>query len=170
MSVWLWNFKDGGSHGLWTPRVSIFFPKLQIGPKILGPFWVFSFNLSAAILVLWFLCPCFQLVNHYFHIELSPKTYFGLGFEFGPQRIGNEPSVVRSPWLELKNKIFGHKYTKEIMVFLYNECKFAKNWQNCTFKVDILHLKSIFLNFLYIKSIFDELSFIVVTNYNASFE
>ena len=39
-------------------------------------------------------CPCFPLINHYFYKKLSlyiqiPKIYFGVGVEFGPERIRN---------------------------------------------------------------------------------
>jgi hypothetical protein len=39
----------------------------QIGPNILGTFRVFFADLSAPILVLCVSCPCFPLINHYFH-------------------------------------------------------------------------------------------------------
>ena len=44
--------------------------------------------------VLWVPCPCFPLINHYFHKKLSlyiqmPKNYLGVGVEFWPERIGN---------------------------------------------------------------------------------
>ena len=42
------------------------------------------------------------LFNHYFYHKLSlcihiPNIYFGLGFEFGPQRLGIQASCARSP-------------------------------------------------------------------------
>ena len=58
----------------------------------LGAFGVFSTYLSAPISVLWVPCPCFPLINHSFYKKLSlhiqiQNIYFGLGFEFGQQRI-----------------------------------------------------------------------------------
>ena len=68
---------------------SLFSSKFQI---YFGPFGVFWADLSAPILVLWVLCPCFLLIKHYFYNKLSlyiqiPNVYLGLRFEFGPQRI-----------------------------------------------------------------------------------
>ena len=86
-------------HGLRTPNEAFFHrnPKLlglgkQFGQINFGAFGVFSANLSAPILVQWVPCPCFPSINHYFYKKLSlyiqiSNVYFGLGFEFGPQRI-----------------------------------------------------------------------------------
>ena len=56
--------------------------------------------------VLWVPCPCFPLINHYFYKKLGlyillPNIYLGMGFEFGPQRIGDLAivSVVRGKHL-----------------------------------------------------------------------
>ena len=70
-------------HGLRTPNEAFF----HRNPKFLA-------NLSAPILVLWVPCPCFPLIIHYFYKKLSlyiqiPNIYLGLGFELGPQRIGD---------------------------------------------------------------------------------
>ena len=59
----------------------------QIGPKILGAFWVFSAKLSAPILVQY--SPCFLIFNHYFYKKLSfyiqtPNIYL----ELGPKELG----------------------------------------------------------------------------------
>ena len=64
-----------------------------------GAFGVFLAKLSAPILVQWVPCLCFPLCNHYFYKKLSLSIYilnifWGLGLEFGPQRI----MWVRSAW------------------------------------------------------------------------
>ena len=55
----------------------------KIGQINFGAFGVFGANLSAPILVLWVLCPCFPLINHYFykkikHLYPDPKYLFGI--------------------------------------------------------------------------------------------
>ena len=77
----------------------------QFGQINFRAFGVFSANLSAPIFVLWVLCPCFSLFDHYFYKKISlyipiPIIYLGLGFEFGPQRIylGIQSSCIHSPW------------------------------------------------------------------------
>ena len=59
-------------HGLRTPKEAFFHrnPKLLgLGRQLVqinfGAFGVFSADLSAPILVLWVLCPCFPLINNY---------------------------------------------------------------------------------------------------------
>ena len=65
----------------------------QIGQINSGAFGVFLAELSVPVLILWVPSPCFPLFNHYFYKKQAftyphiPNIYFGLGFEFGPQRI-----------------------------------------------------------------------------------
>ena len=78
----------------------------QIGQINSGAFGVFSTKLSAPILVQWVPCPCFLLVNQYFHKKLSlyihiPNIYLGFEFEFGPQMI---PNCWRPVWKSVKVK------------------------------------------------------------------
>ena len=56
----------------------------QFGQINFWAFGVFSADLSAPILVLWFPCPCFPLINQYFYKKTKslyphPKYLFGIG-------------------------------------------------------------------------------------------
>ena len=94
------TFKFSCNHRLRTPNEAFFHwnPELlglgsQIRQINSGPFWVFSAELSAPILVQWVPCWCFFIIQPlvlqkkyafiiYIHI---PNIY--LGFKFGSQRI-----------------------------------------------------------------------------------
>ena len=97
----------------------------HFGLKFFEAFGVFSVGLSAPILVLWVLCPCFY---HYFYKKLSlyiqlPNIYLVVGFEFGSQRIWDLAFMCPKPpnpagprwevrvdlsrnWISLKNHGF----------------------------------------------------------------
>jgi hypothetical protein len=85
----------------------------QFGQIDLRAFWVFTADLSAPILVLWVLFPCFPWINHYFYKKLSlyiqiPNINFGLGFEFEfwLQRIGDLAIMCLSVVFAIKDCMY----------------------------------------------------------------
>ena len=83
---WLYSRTTDAQWSLFSLKSQTF----EIGQIKFGALGVFSTKLSAPILVLWVLCPCFPLSNQCFYKKTNvhiPNLYLGLGFEFGPQRI-----------------------------------------------------------------------------------
>ena len=102
--------------------------------------------LSAPILVLWVPCPCFPLINHYFYKKLSlfihiPNIFLGLGFELGPQRIGN--SVIVCPQSVLTGMV-----SLGIFVCHASSKIFHIDWRCPFLPKDVFKIKSSFCHVL----------------------